>query len=358
MKGEKLNLLLGLLLLPSLLMAQKSPLEPWQDPEVNEVNRMAAHTDFVNKNEWRMSLHGVWGEMPIPGMWEMNGLGEPMYCGIGYEWKTWWKSNPPALPDSANYSYTYVRNWTVPRAWKGRDVILHIGSVTSCVEVWCNGKYVGYGEDSKLEQEFDLTRFVRFGKENDIKMLVRRWCDGCYMEDQDFFRYKGFARETYLAARTKRRIEDVKVEALLNDDFSEGKATPNPISVNFDRQTGFINHLSLLDGTSLLKPGAQLRPNFWRAPTDNDYGAKLQRKHRAWLDPKMTLTSFEQKGQTTTTTYELPDLHCRLYLTYNMEADGSLSVTQRLQTDSTHRAPDMEYTFRIIPTRNSLIKHH
>lgn len=116
MKGEKLNLLLGLLLLPSLLMAQKSPLEPWQDPEVNEVNRMAAHTDFVNKNEWRMSLHGVWGEMPIPGMWEMNGLGEPMYCGIGYEWKTWWKSNPPALPDSANYSYTYVRNWTVPKA--------------------------------------------------------------------------------------------------------------------------------------------------------------------------------------------------------------------------------------------------
>ena len=128
MKGEKLNLLLGLLLLPSLLMAQKSPLEPWQDPEVNEVNRMAAHTDFVNKNEWRMSLHGVWGEMPIPGMWEMNGLGEPMYCGIGYEWKTWWKSNPPALPDSANYSYTYVRNWTVPRAWKGRDVILQLRS--------------------------------------------------------------------------------------------------------------------------------------------------------------------------------------------------------------------------------------
>ena len=172
-------------------------------------------------------------------------------------------------------------------------------------------------------------------------MLVRRWCDGSYMEDQDFFRYKGFARETYLAARTKRRFEDVKVEALLNDDFSEGtvkvdvktkgkvkweasihnsqiSATPNPISVNFDRQTGFINHLSLLDGTSLLKPGAQLRPNFWRAPTDNDYGAKLQRKHRAWLDPKMTLTFFEQKGQTTATTYELPDLHCRLYLTYNM----------------------------------------
>ncbi len=198
--------------------------KPWQDPGVNEENRMAAHADFVNKNEWRISLHGVWDNtksddprtMPIPGMWEMNGLGEPMYAGQNYEWKTWWKSNPPALPDSANYSYTYIRNWTIPKTWKGRDVILHIGSVTSCVEVWCNDKYVGYGEDSKLEQEFDLTCFVRFGKENKIKMLVRRWCDGSYLEDQDFFRYKGFARETYLAARTKRRIEDVKVEACID----------------------------------------------------------------------------------------------------------------------------------------------
>lgn len=791
------ELLLLLFTLIGFSAVAQDKLEPWQDPNVNEVNRMAAHADFTNKNEWRMSLHGVWDNatsdnprtMPIPGMWELNGLGEPMYAGQNYEWKTWWKSNPPELPDSANYCYTYVRNWTIPKTWKGRDVILHIGSVTSCVEVWCNGKYVGYGEDSKLEQEFDLTKYIRFGRENEIKMLVRRWCDGSYMEDQDFFRYKGFARETYLAARTKRRIEDVKVEVLLSDDFSEGtlkigvktkgkvkwqaklasknqgkwimdsgqhllsmkhpklwsaeqpnlyqlhitsdagdnitipvgfrrveiknaqllvndqpvlikgvnrheldpdsgyvvshermerevrllkswninavrmshypndpymyelcdryglyvvsetniethgmgfkektlaknplfkkahmernqrhvasrrnhpciiiwsmgnecgygenfeqvydwlkvedptrpiqfeqaydtqRATdiycpmyptygrmdaylanpskqkpmimceyahamgnsvgeldeywnrirqspkaqggfiwdmvdqavrlpdgsfgydgdlattvtgdhnfcvnglfqpdlkPNPhayevryfyqniwtrlvtstainvynenfftdlsdvtlrwqlmrdgvsvkkgsiegmdvqpqdssiielpigdlpndaeyllnvdyfrdneriayeqlvlqskngkckkengkcrINVGFDTKTGFINSMMLPDGTSLLKPGTQLRPNFWRAPTDNDYGAKLQRKQRAWLEPKMTLASFEQKELTTTATYDLPDLHCHLYIIYHIEADGSLSVTQRLETDSTHRAPDM-----------------
>lgn len=112
MKVKSICLSIASLLLPSLLLAQKSSMEPWQNPEVNEVNRMAAHADFMNKNEWRMSLHGVWGEMPIPGMWEMNGLGEPMYAGQNYEWKTWWKSNPPALPDSANYCYTYVRKRT------------------------------------------------------------------------------------------------------------------------------------------------------------------------------------------------------------------------------------------------------
>lgn len=296
MKGEKLNLLLGLLLLPSLLMAQKSPLEPWQDPEVNEVNRMAAHTDFVNKNEWRMSLHGVWGEMPIPGMWEMNGLGEPMYCGIGYEWKTWWKSNPPALPDSANYSYTYVRNWTVPKAWKGRDVILHIGSVTSCVEVWCNGKYVGYGEDSKLEQEFDLTRFVRFGKENDIKMLVRRWCDGSYMEDQDFFRYKGFARETYLAARTKRRIEDVKVEALLNDDFSEGKVKLDVKTKGKVKWEAFNDDKPIMAGDTIAMQKGIRDPYIFRAP-DGAFCVAMTDLHVFGQRDGVRTTEWERDGK-------------------------------------------------------------
>lgn len=162
MKVKNICLSIALFLLPSLLMSQKSPLEPWQNPEVNEVNRMAAHADFVNKNEWRMSLHVIWGEMPIPGMWEMNGLGEPMYAGQNYEWKTWWKSNPPALPDSANYSYTYVRSWIIPKTWKGRDVILHIGSVTSCVEVGCNGKYVGYGEDVIQVTKKELNQLIKY----------------------------------------------------------------------------------------------------------------------------------------------------------------------------------------------------
>ena len=246
--------------------------QSWQDSNVNEENRMAAHADFENKNEERLSLHGTWDfrcddfptvrSMPIPGMWEMNGVGEPMYSGVGYEWKTWWKSNPPQLPDSANYKGTYTRKWMVSKTWKGKDIILHIGSVTSCVSVWVNGKYVGYGEDSKLEQEFDVTPYLTYGKENEIHMEVRRWCDGSYLEDQDFFRFKGFARETYLAARPKNRIEDVKVEALLNESFTEGR-------IVLDVKTkGKVKWEAKLDGVSDLMVK---NPLLWSAETPNLY---------------------------------------------------------------------------------------
>lgn len=244
----------------------------WQDPNINEVNRMPSHADFVNKNEQRLSLHGTWDfacedfpnvkTMPIPGMWEFNGAGEPMYCGQDYEWKTWWKSNPPQLPDSQNYKGTYTRKWIVPKNWKGKDIILHIGSVSSCVAVWVNGHYVGYGEDSKLEQEFDVTRHLICGKANEIKMEVRRWCDGSYLEDQDFFRFKGFARETYLAARSKQRIEDVKVEALLNDDFTEGR-------VVLDVKTkGKVRWKAQLEGVEAL---IVQHPKLWSAEQPHLY---------------------------------------------------------------------------------------
>ena len=238
----------------------------WMDPEVNEVNRLTAHNDFTNKNELRLSLHGMWNfecknfpevkQMPIPGMWELNGVGEPMYCGVGYEWKTWWTSMPPQLPDSMNYIGTYSRLWMVPKEWKNKDVILHIGSVTSCVSIWVNGHYVGYGEDSKLEQEFDVTRFLKFGKDNEVRMEVRRWCDGSYLEDQDFFRFKGFARDTYLAARPKNRIVDVKVETVLNNDFTEG-------NIVLDVKTkGKVKWQAMMDGKNTLTVS---QPRLWSA---------------------------------------------------------------------------------------------
>ncbi len=255
---------------------------PWNDPEVNEINRLPAKNDFVNAGEQRISLHGLWNAtvdgmdtsnpickkwsltkvMPIPGMWELNGVGEPMYCGVGYEWKNWWKSTPPQLPDSANYSVTYERDWRIPVGWKQKDIILHIGSVTPCVEIWVNGLYAGYGEDSKLEQEYDLTPFIKPGKLNNLKMKVRRWCDGSYMEDQDFFRYKGFARDTYLAARPKNRIDDVVITASLNDDYTQG-------SVDVKVKTkGKVRWKTIIDGQNGL---VVKHPKLWSAEEPNLY---------------------------------------------------------------------------------------
>lgn len=285
-KIRNMNKQLLIIAIGSLLAAaaQGQKLAPWQDPEVNEIGRMAIHNDFDNSNELRLSLHGLWdikvdnyptelatsrplpAKIAIPGMWELQGIGEPMYSGEGYEWKTWWKNNPPELPDSANYSVTYERDWNIPTTWKGRDIILHIGSVTPCVEIWVNGHYAGYGEDSKMEQEFDITKYIKPGKANNIRMKVMRWCDGSYIEDQDFFRYKGFARSTYLAARTKDRIEDITAVASLNDDFTEGRVTLNV------KTKGKVKWTATLDGKESL---AISNPRLWSAETPELYTLRV-----------------------------------------------------------------------------------
>ena len=94
---------------------------------------------------------------------------------------------------------------------EGKDIIAHFGSVSSNIYLWVNGKFVGYSEDSKLEAEFNLTSYLKPGQKNLIAFQVFRWCDGSYLEDQDFFRYHGVARDCYLYSRNKKRIEDLRV---------------------------------------------------------------------------------------------------------------------------------------------------
>ena len=119
---------------------------------------------------------------------------------------------------SGNYRSTpyLVRACQIPADWKGKDIIAHFGSATSNIEVWVNGKFVGYGEDSKLAQEFNLTPYVKPGEKNLIALQMFRWSDGTYLEDQDFFRFSGLARENYLYARNRNRIEDIRA----NDPLS------------------------------------------------------------------------------------------------------------------------------------------
>lgn len=153
-----------------------------------------------------------WKTMPVPGMWQLNGYGDPLYVNIGYQWRTWYKNNPPFVPDQRNHVGQYRRSFTLDSSWNGKDIFLHIGSATSNVRVWINGKEVGYSEDSKLEARFDITKYVRQG-ENLIALEIFRWCDGSYLEDQDFFRFTGLARDTYIFSREKKRLEDINVVA-------------------------------------------------------------------------------------------------------------------------------------------------
>ena len=218
--------------------AQAAQTDPdWQNASVVERNRLPMRATF-HTDDPLMSLHGLWkfkwyetpddrsttffqpqtddsdwGEMPVPGIWEVNGYGDPLYVNIGYCWKGQFENNPPYVPVEKNYVGQYRNSFTVPADWNGKQIILHIGSATSNIRVWINGKEVGYSQNSKLEARFDVTRFVKPGEENLFAFEIFRWCDGTYLEDQDFWKLAGIARETYLTAREKEHIEDINVNA-------------------------------------------------------------------------------------------------------------------------------------------------
>ena len=164
-----------------------------------------------------------WKNFPVPGIFEINGYGDATYKNVGYAWATQFKSNPPFVEEKNNYTGSYRKEIEVPATWKGNKIFLHVGSATSNLQVWVNGKWVGYSEDSKAEAEFDVTKFMTPGKKNLIAMQVMRWCDGSYLEDQDFWKLSGIARQTYLYATPVSRISDIFVNADLTNDFKDGK---------------------------------------------------------------------------------------------------------------------------------------
>ena len=220
--------------------------EDWQNPAVNERNRVPMHASFATDSP-RLSLEGIWkfkwyetpaarsrdffkpglddsawGSMPVPGMWELNGYGDPLYVNIQYAWDGHYENNPPIVPTEHNYVGQYRRSFRIPADWKGRDIFLSVGSATSNLRLWVNGQEVGYSEDSKLEARFDITKYVKPGQDALIAMEIFRWCDGTYLECQDFWRYAGIARECYLEARPKARIEDLHVMAGMDGGYRIG----------------------------------------------------------------------------------------------------------------------------------------
>ena len=220
----------------------------WRNPKVNQQNREPRHANFFAfENEelakagqkaasnrylsmegmWRFQFvknhqdapkgfwalnydDSQWEDFPVPGLFELNGHGDRIYKNVGYAWCTTFESDPPYIGETENYTGSYRKEFVLPDNWNGQQVLFHVGSATSNLKVWVNGKYVGYSEDSKVAAEFDITKYLKKGK-NLIAMQVMRWCDGSYLEDQDFWRFTGIAREVYLYARPKTYIADYRV---------------------------------------------------------------------------------------------------------------------------------------------------
>ena len=243
---------------------QQPTFTEWHDLQVNEINRLPLHTlhfaydpndfpgtgaEYLDKKQSMnyMSLDGTWKfnwvanadqrptdfyktdlddskwkNIQMPGNWEMLGYGQPEYVNIGFAWRGHFDQQPPAVPTKDNHVGSYRREINIPSNWDGKRVIAHFGSVTSNIYLYVNGKFAGYAEDSKVAAEFDITPFLKKGK-NLIAFQTFRWCDGSWCEDQDFWRLSGPARENYLYARSKdHRLLDVRVETDLKNNYKDG----------------------------------------------------------------------------------------------------------------------------------------
>ncbi len=287
----------------------------WQNPRVNEVNRAPMHTNyfaFANADEAQTtkekstlfrSLNGTWkfnwvrhanarptdffrtdfndlgwNEMEVPAVWELNGYGDPVYVNTGYQWRPHKEMYVINVQEKDNYVGSYRREIEVPAHWKGKEVFAHFGAVSSNMYLWVNGKYVGYSEDSKLEAEFELTNYLRPGK-NLIAFQVFRLCDGSYLEDQDFFRFTGVARDCYLYARNRTNIQDIRLTPQLDQDYCdaelhvemnlEGRGSVHLVLT--DAQGATVAQQSVSGSGVLNTTLAVENPAKWTAETPNLY---------------------------------------------------------------------------------------
>ncbi|MGA1976394.1 MAG: glycoside hydrolase family 2 TIM barrel-domain containing protein [Bacteroidales bacterium] len=158
-----------------------------------------------------------WDNIQVPSNWEMKGYDVPIYVNITYPFK----KNPPFIQHDYNPVGSYKRSFKIPSSWRNKEVFLQFGAVASAFYVWVNGKLVGYSQDSKTPAEFDITKFIRHGK-NSLAVEVYRWCDGSYLEDQDFWRMSGIQRTVFLHARPKTFIRDFFADADLTNSYTDG----------------------------------------------------------------------------------------------------------------------------------------
>ena len=249
----KRSLLALLFLCIGCLVASAEEHPYWEQPEVFAINKLPAratltpYTSFAEAlsrgaSQWVKDISGdwkfhwtatpaeapegfeavgyddrEWATMPVPGNWEINGYGVPIYTNVNYPFP----KNPPFIPRDDNPTGCYRHSFQVPEAWEGRRVILHFESGLAAMEVWLNGSSVGYAEGTKTAVEFDITPYVVAG-ENLLAVKGYRWSDGSYLEDQDFWRLSGFDRGVKIYSVDDVRIADAFVIADLDKGYKSG----------------------------------------------------------------------------------------------------------------------------------------
>ena len=310
----------------------------WQDPAVFEVNKLYPRANIRDNNqsadnfniEW---LDGTWkflyvpnaderptdffradfddsgwGTIPVPGNWELNGYGVPVYVNTTNDFDN---SQLPKVPVKGNAVGSYRKWVNIDKKWEGQQVILNIGGAKSCFYLWVNGQFVGYSEDAKTNSEFDITEFVRFGERNLIALQVFKWSDGSYFECQDFWRLSGIERGITLYAQPKTHILDYKVIADLDstykngildvevtvenlENFSKDKTFRVSVELENDGIVGANNYSRLQDGTSIQfqTPGKQTLHFQLFVPDVKSWNAEHPHLYSLWI------TLEDNKGNT------------------------------------------------------------
>ncbi len=225
----------------------------WENPKVIEINKEDPHSYFISYNSegnaikdelntsHYHSLNGIWQfnwsenadkrdkkfyelngndlkeRIPVPSNWEMYGFGYPFYANITYPFP----KNKPFVPHDYNPVGQYKRAFNIDASWADKEIYIHFGAVKSAFYLWVNGKKVGYSQGSKLPAEFNITSFIKQGK-NEIAVEVYKFTDANYIEDIDFWRLAGIERDVFLHARPKLMIHDFFAKTTLDESLENG----------------------------------------------------------------------------------------------------------------------------------------
>jgi len=241
-----------------------------------------------------------WSDIDVPSNWEMKGFGQPIYSNIiypftpriverwGQKYESYMGPQPPFPPtiQRDNPVGSYYRDFEVPEQWGDQSVILHFGGVSSAFYVWVNGEKVGYSQGSRLAAEFDITNFVKTGK-NRVAVQVFRWSDGSYLEDQDMWRLSGIHREVLLLAQPKISLNDFYVRTRFDANMQDAKLEIRPsvwVKDHEDKLDGWNINAELYDAS-----GQKVSGKAMSVPVKEVY-------YERW--PQRDITKFALLGTT------------------------------------------------------------
>lgn len=263
---NKLLLTLSLLAISMGVFAQND----WENEQVIGINKEPVHATFYPlssvdeafnnglESQWVQMLNGTWkfnwvadvanrpldfyktnfdasgwNNIPVPSCWQMQGYGTPIYTNINYPFD----KNPPKIGGkNGNPVGSYIRTFTIPEKWDGREIFIHFDGVCSAFYIWVNGEKVGYSQGSRTPAEFNLSKYLKDG-DNLIALQVFRWSDGSYLEDQDGWRMSGIFRDVYLYSTPKTQIQDFFVTTDLDENYKNAVLSAKVNLKNYDKRT-------------------------------------------------------------------------------------------------------------------------